>query len=305
MSTLRTRTFVRPLLALVLLTMLSPMTWAYFEYTKKTGVPATMNSIKFEDYKDFTKKWRLVTVRFRQDTKEMRLTYANETAWKEMQTSVVKYSDGAAFGKVGLVTVKDPAFPSSEVPSSTRRFQLMVRDKKKYASTQGWGYALFDNNGQLFEEDVKTQSIACAACHAIVPERGHVFSRPMNVDFGSLELATNPASNEVSLKFVQKPVASFTQVLRDELPKGVSTISSLESLLKQQSFSGTLDEIVPFLIEGLKNDGKTTTFYVDEKNFTIVTPSKTKSEGCESLKLSLRVFIYYKGSKVRDSLICQ
>lgn len=311
MNPRQTKTFVRlryrvaifGILLTTASTMFVPSAYSYFEYSKKTGETGTMNDIKFDEFKDFTKKWHLVTVRFRQDTKEMRLTYANDIAWREMQESIVKYSDGAAFGKVGLLTVKDPAFPSSEVPSSTRRFQLMVRNKKKYESTGGWGYALFDNNGQLFNEDPKNQSTACAACHAIVPERGFVFSRPMNVDFGSLLLPT-AAAKESTLKFEQKKTASFAKALRDEIPKGVTSISSLEGPLKKQSFSGTLDEIVPFLIESLKERGQTSTFYVDEKNFTLVTPS-VKKEECDSAKIALRVFIFYKGSKVRDSVLCQ
>ena len=44
-----------------------------------------MNEIKFQSYKGFEKKWKLVTVRFREDTKEMRFTYANDIAWKTLK----------------------------------------------------------------------------------------------------------------------------------------------------------------------------------------------------------------------------
>lgn len=274
---------------------------AYFDYTHRTGQPTEMNGIKFDDYKDFSKKWHLVTVRFRQDTKEMRITYANEIAWREIQSSKTEYSDGAAFGKVGLITDKDPSFPSSEVPSGTKRFQLMVYNKKKYKSTQGWGYALFDERGQLFNEDAKTQSLACAACHSIVPERGYVFSRPMNPDFGSARLDPLRLAADPSLKFQTKPIAQFSKTFRSAIASDVTSVASLEGPLKKNSFSGTLDEIIPFLIQGLKTQGKTTTLYSNEFNYSIATPSNEK---CESGKTSIRIVIQFKGSKVRDSNIC-
>lgn len=277
---------------------------AYFDYSNRTGVPTEMNGIKFDDYKDFTKKWHLVTVRFRQDTKEMRMTYANDIAWKAMQQAKPVYPDGAVFGKVGLITDKDPAFPSSEVPSGAKRFQLMVYNKKKFKDTQGWGYALFDERGQLFNEDPKTQTAACAACHAIVPDRGYVFSRPMNVDFGANRLDPVRLAADPTLKFEIKPMSLFSKTFRSMIPGEITSVASLEGPVKKSSFSGTLDEIVPFLIQGLKNEGKTTTLYSDEQNFTIVTTAPP-GQKCEIGKTSLRVVIYFKGSKVRDSEICQ
>jgi hypothetical protein len=291
--------FVIPLL-LVFTARQAP---AYFDYTNRTGQPTEMNGIKFDDYKEFTKKWHLVTVRYRQDTKEMRITYANDIAWKEMQSPKPVYSDGAAFGKVGLVTDKDPAFPSSEVPSGTKRFQLMLYNKKKYKETQGWGYALFDERGQLFNEEPKAQTAACAACHAIVPDRGYVFSRPMNVDFGANRLDPVRLAADPALSFKIKPIKQFSKTFRGMIATEITSVASLEGPVAKNAFSGTLDEIVPFLIQGLKDQGKTTTLYVNEQNFTIVTPGST-SLTCEAGKSPLRVAIYFKGSKVRDSDIC-
>ncbi len=284
----------------------------YFEYSKNLdGKTGEMNGLKFDDYKDFTKTWHLVTVRFRQDTKEMRIAYANDLAWKEMQSAKTAYSDGAVFAKVGLITEKDPAFPSSEVPAGTKRFQIMYRDKKKFASTQGWGYALFDSNGQLFDEDPKLQSTACAACHALVPERGYVFSRPMNIGFGANTLALQTPATSDMMKMESKPKDRFSKAFQNEFPKAVVAVMSLEGELKKKSFSGTLDEIVPFLIENVRFQGKSSTLYIDENNFTLVvplplTPAPTGGEApkCEGTKLAMRVLIQYKGSKVRDSASC-
>jgi hypothetical protein len=48
--------------------------------------------------------------------------------------------------------------------------QFMVKDSKKYASTDGWGYAQFDKDGKPADEaKIKT----CAPCHA--PNKAHDF----------------------------------------------------------------------------------------------------------------------------------
>ena len=45
-----------------------------------------MNDISLHQFGDFTKEWKLVTVRYRKDTEEMRFTYANPTAAETLKT---------------------------------------------------------------------------------------------------------------------------------------------------------------------------------------------------------------------------
>jgi hypothetical protein len=82
---------------------------------------ASMNGISYDTFGDFFKKWHFVTARYRKDTEEMRFTYANDIAWRALQEgagppgAVKDYPEGAAFGKVGVMTQDDPAFTSSAV----------------------------------------------------------------------------------------------------------------------------------------------------------------------------------------------
>ena len=99
----------------------------------------TMSGYTFNDYRDFQKNWKLVTVRYRKDTDEMRFTYANDLAYSTLMSGKTDYPDGAVFAKIGFKTEPDPAFSSSAVPSGIRRYQFMVRDSKKHTSTNGWG----------------------------------------------------------------------------------------------------------------------------------------------------------------------
>ncbi len=103
-----------------------------------------MNGFLFSDFGQFEKNWKLVTVRYRQDTGELRFTYANPKAWKAMSSGKAEYPDGSIFAKTGYMTDDDPSFTSSKIPSGSRRYQFMVKNKKKYKDQDGWGYALFD-----------------------------------------------------------------------------------------------------------------------------------------------------------------
>src|SRR5262245_31783649 len=51
-------------------------------------------------YADFWKKWHFVAVRWREDTREIRLTYANDLAWKVLAEQGSEYPTGAMFGKL-------------------------------------------------------------------------------------------------------------------------------------------------------------------------------------------------------------
>ena len=279
--------------------------WSYFDYSSTPGKPAEMNGIKYDQYKEFTKNWHLVTVRYRLDTKELRFVYANESAWTEMSSLSPKYPDGASFAKVAFVTEVDPAFTSSVGPSGSRRIQIMVKDQKKYSESDGWGYALFDSNGQLFKEDIKSKTLSCVACHRIVPERDFVFSRPVQLPGQSeiLKIAHSGKANK-QIFFNQGKLEDIPRSLLPELDANTKAVQLAEGEIKNHAFSGTLDEVVPLLIEQTALTHQPTLFLVDKKNLTFVMPSK--SDSCASFsQKNYHVVLIYNGKKVRDAEVCQ
>lgn len=280
----------------------SPHASSYFEHSEKS--PAEMNGIKFNDYRNFTSKWKLVTVRFREDSGEIRMTYANEKAFEAMRSLKPSYPDGAVFGKISFHTEGDAAFPSSKVPTDKKRFQLMVRDKKKYKDTQGWGYALFDLHGKTFNEDEKQQTQACAACHQLVEERQFVFSRSFHSGLranSSEEAKTKTLAN--GIVFTQKKKNDFEGIITEHLKSSDGWVESLEGKLQKLAFSGTLDEVVPLLVERSKLMQKDALLYLDSRNFTLV--RRLKASQCPTqASIGFSVLIYFNGGKVRDSEQC-
>lgn len=203
-----------------------------------------MNGIRLDAYKDFQKNWHLVTVRYRKDTGEMRVTYANPKAWQVLKEGKTDYSDGAIFAKIGIATSEDAAFSSSVVPSGARRYQFMVRDKKKYKDTDGWGYALFDSQGKTLPESEKTQAVACAACHRLVPERAFVFSQPWNISAWAKSAGVEELAH---LKFTDIAKTKLPKAVQALLPSGATKVRAVDGALQDQLFQGTLDEIKPAL----------------------------------------------------------
>lgn len=231
-----------------------------------------MNGIKFKEFKNFPEKWGLVTIRFRKDTGEMRLTYANSIAMKTLTEGSINYPDGAVFAKTGIHTGVDPQFESSVVPKGIRRYQLMVKNKKKYASTGGWGYGLFDAEGKTFPEDPVTTQNACYACHTIVENRGDVFSQPFS--FVKNAHFTSPQNGLVldKIKFEWIEIAQVTPQIKEFIPKTFKKIRILShKKMSENVFQGTLDEVRPTLEDQAKKFQSPALFSsVDGKRFVLV-----------------------------------
>jgi hypothetical protein len=213
-----------------------------------------MNGYSLDQFRDFIRTWHFVTVRYRKDTGEMRLTYANDKAWEALQAGGKHYPDGAVFAKIGIMTGEDPAFTSSVVPLGAKRYQLMVMDRKKHTSTDGWGYALFDGNGKTFEQDPLEQTAACHACHKLVPERGYVFSQPMRLEIG-VPAADAPDVPGDRLTFVTRPVKGLPAKVRQRIAEQVSEVRVVEGDLAARLFQGTIDEIRPALAKEALGSG--------------------------------------------------
>jgi hypothetical protein len=241
------------------------------------SVHQSMNGISYDTFGDFFKTWHFVTARYRKDTGEMRFTYANDIAWRALEKgNVIDYPEGAAFGKVALATRDDPAFTSSAVPSGAVRYQIMLRQRTKHPETQGWTYALFVSDHEVPGTDSDAEkSAACAACHSIVPERGYVFSQPINL---GLEGRIDPIAS-VPMGEIPSGRNFFRTMKRTELPQAIQRILPpsfnqlrlVDGPLTEHVFVGTLDEIRPTLAqEVLKAHLPAALISKDGKNFSLV-----------------------------------
>jgi hypothetical protein len=126
----------------------------------------------------------------------------------------------------------------------------MVRDAKKYASTGGWGYALFTPQGQRFRNaDAAMETQACFACHLIVKNsRNYVFSQLAALSPEMLEDMAKQVRVAMPLPFSDRAARQLPEPVRAALPKGADHVRFLEGRLRKHLFEGTLDEIRPALL---------------------------------------------------------
>jgi hypothetical protein len=263
-----------------------------------------MNDIGFDQFGDFSKNWQLVTVRYRNDTREMRFTYATELAWKSLSKNVTNYPDGAVFAKVGYMTVVDSAFPSSATPQGARRVQYMIRDKKKYEDTNGWGYALFDNEGNTFPGDLKSRTQSCYMCHKIVPERGEVFSQIMGVTNDSNKFLDSWKKKN---KFISIKRAALPLELLKILPTEIQEIKILDGSLSKNPFFGTLDEIRPLLVTELIKSKKASALIgpAETEMFSIALFDKNTVCPAEEIAIVSYHTIVFPKIQVIETKFCQ
>ena len=98
--------------------------------------------------------------------------YANELAMKGLRTGA--YEDGAIIAEEML----EFKIGEKGVGGEGRRVltAVMVMDRRRYASTGGWGFGNFDEGNKVNTLDAKAQQ-ACFQCHTSKKDDGYVFTR--------------------------------------------------------------------------------------------------------------------------------
>jgi hypothetical protein len=127
--------------------------------------------------------WRLVSVAHEEgELNDIRAILGNDVAIKSYREGKLPFPEGAIVARIAWNYV--PSEENNKVFGRLQSFvagsapawylQFMVKDSKKYASTGGWGYAQFDEDGKPgLEADLKK----CFPCHQAIKDRDFVFTR--------------------------------------------------------------------------------------------------------------------------------
>jgi hypothetical protein len=152
------------------------------QYAKWTrgGGPASVkpepNGLAFMPaYKD----WAPISSTERWDNGTMRVIMGNKVAVEAIKGGHTNpWPDGAAFAKVAW---KQLLRPSGMIePGEFVQVELMVKDKKKYAGTDGWGWGRW--KGDQLKPYGRDASFVteCMHCHRPMKDRDFVFTEPFN-----------------------------------------------------------------------------------------------------------------------------
>ncbi len=125
--------------------------------------------------------WRLIAVaREEGSLDDIRAVLGNDIAAAAAREERLPYPDGTVFAR--LAWSYHPLEESAEAFGRHQSFvsghprngvQFMVKDSRRYAATDGWGYGHFDDGGPAGEAVHAT----CHACHQVVRSRDFVFNR--------------------------------------------------------------------------------------------------------------------------------
>jgi hypothetical protein len=123
--------------------------------------------------------WKLISVAHEAgNLNDLRAILGNDVAIKAYREGKLPFPDGAIVARLAWnytpseennkVFGRDQSF----VAGSPTNVQLMVKDSRKYAATDGWGFAQFKDGKPADEAVHKT----CFPCHEPVKARDFVFT---------------------------------------------------------------------------------------------------------------------------------
>jgi hypothetical protein len=104
----------------------------------------------------------------------LRVILGNEIAIKAARKGKTKpWPDGAILAKMVWKDSQHPLWPAATVPGALVHSEFMLKDKKKYANTEGWGFARWEGLKQQPYGENSGFAHECLACHA--PAKGNDF----------------------------------------------------------------------------------------------------------------------------------
>jgi len=140
--------------------------------------PVSPNGIKyFDDYKN----WDVINTTYRKDSNTIRVLHGNAIAVKAIKNNTITpWPDGAIIVKVVWNEIEDK--DGNARPGTFNNVQIMIKDSKKYTSTEGWGFAKFETlDRKPYGKDVDF-AISCINCHRLADKEGYVFDAPLKIN---------------------------------------------------------------------------------------------------------------------------
>jgi hypothetical protein len=95
------------------------------------------------------------------------------------------FLDGSKMAKIHWKPTKNQYFPNTTVPGTLNDVDFMVKDRKRFADSGGWGWAVFKYDaasdtftpGTVADEPPQANDAKCGlACHTTVKTRDYVFT---------------------------------------------------------------------------------------------------------------------------------
>ncbi len=149
---------------------------AWTQPAQASTVKPSPNGIAF--IPEYT-NWETISATDRPATAPMKIITGNEVAIQAVREHRTNpWPDGAILAKVQYEAAPDAS--GNVHAGKFKQVGFMIKDSKKYADTQGWGYAKWD--GLQLEQPYKDASFAteCVNCHAPMHDNDFVFTNAID-----------------------------------------------------------------------------------------------------------------------------
>lgn len=140
-----------------------------------SGLQAAESAAKPEhgDYRD----WPVLGISLRHDKNSLRAIVGNPVAIQAARANkVLPWPDGTVLAKIKWSEHRHPKWEQASVPGDFTAAEAMVKDSKKYAANDGWGYGIWEGKNLKMYDQAK--SAECHACHQVAKESDFVFTLP-------------------------------------------------------------------------------------------------------------------------------
>jgi hypothetical protein len=140
------------------------------------GVKPEFNGVTFHpEYKT----WKAISSTDRFDNGTMREILGNDVAIKAIaENRINPWPDGTAFAKVAWKQLQ-PDVQGVMKAGAFVQVELMVKDAKKYATTEGWGFGRWRGvDLKPYGKDAAFQN-ECTSCHAPMRKNDFVYTMPI------------------------------------------------------------------------------------------------------------------------------
>ena len=141
------------------------------------NVKQSLNGINYiPDYRG----WKAISTSDRFDNGTMRIIYANDVAVKAIQDGKTKvWADGTVFAKAAW---KQQTNTDGTISMGAfKQVEFMIKDSKKYAATEGWGWARWLGDELVSYGKNADFPKECISCHTPVKDNDYVFTAPLNL----------------------------------------------------------------------------------------------------------------------------
>lgn len=151
--------------------------WLQKQIQFPTKVKPTLNGI---DFVHGFEKWQVIAMTDRFDNNSIRIIYGNDVAVAAIKKgNLKKWPDGTILAKAAWIALTN----SEQVvrPGEFWQVEFMIKDSKKWAAMQGWGWARWRGTDLKPYGKDKVFTTECVNCHQPMKDQDYVFTQPFQI----------------------------------------------------------------------------------------------------------------------------